>query len=138
MNKGKWYEEFEQSGLNLQKCSKGKLKETLAGLGERIHPGEDILIFQVQAEECSVWYRETDQEQGKYDIRIDLAVKFRVELDLSELDIEMQHLDEILSESPFVAVTEKYSHIRYMNLKDDFLILDVYVGVKEKRVSQKL
>lgn len=134
INKGKWYEEFEKSGLNLQKCSGDKLKETLADLGEWIRPEEDILIFQVESEECSVWYKKTGQKEGKDDIRIDLAVKFRVELDLSELDTKMQHLDDILLESPFVPITGKYSHIRYMNLQDDFLIMDVYVGVREKGI----
>ncbi|MCF0130191.1 MAG: hypothetical protein HUJ71_00615 [Pseudobutyrivibrio sp.] len=58
-------------------------------------------------------------------------MRFRIEIDLNEFDEQMKRVDDALIQYPFEVTDDKYCEVRYMNLKDDFLILDVYIETKQ-------
>lgn len=59
-------------------------------------------------------------------------MRFRVELDIDHLEKAMDQVDDSVGEYHFEALTDKYCVLRYIDLDDSFMIMDVFVGVKEK------
>ncbi len=55
-----------------------------------------------------------------------------MELDIDHLEKAMDQVDDSVGEYHFEALTDKYCVLRYIDLDDSFMIMDVFVGVKEK------
>ena len=126
------YEELIKQNLGLIICPKEEMKEKLQEFGRKLNLNEDTLIIQVCEDEYKMYYSEKNNEIEKASIQIDLALRFRLELDIFELEQAMLRVDEAVLNYPFYVITDKYCLVRYMDLSDDFFILDVYIGVEEK------
>lgn len=130
MLKAALYEELKKADLGYVLCSKEELKQKLQEFDERLNLDEDSLIIRICSEGYKIYYSQKFAEDSEL-IQLDLALKFRVEIDIGELQQVMNCVDEVTVNYPFDVVTDKYCLIRHMDLSDDFLIMDVYIGVAE-------
>lgn len=112
-------------------CPKEELKQKLQEFDERLNLAEDSLIIRICSEGYKIYYSKKFAEANSELIQLDLALKFRVELEIGELQQVMSCVDEATVNYPFDVVTDKYCLIRHMDLSEDFLIMDVYIGVEE-------
>lgn len=125
------YEELDIHNLGVISCSQEQLKERLQELEVKLNLNKDTLIIQVCKDGYIIYYSKKDISAKHELIQIDPALKFRVELDIFELRQMMLCVDKATLKYPFNVITDKYCMVRYMDLSDDFLILDVYMGVAE-------
>jgi len=132
MQGAKLYEDLIYQNLEVMECPKNKLKEKLKKLNGNINLKNEVLIIQ----SCETRYKiyRTQKAVGEESVSIHLspAMRFRIELDILDLEQEMLRVDQALLQYSFDILTDSYCLVRYMNLNDNFMILDVYIGVVEK------
>lgn len=127
------YEELNRQELVCILCSEKELKQKLEFLSRSINLKKDTLVIQACKTTYAIYYTKKFEEAETKSINVNLALKFRMEVDLFDLRKEMLRVEQAALQYPFDVLTDPYCLVRYMDLSDDFLILDVYVGVKERK-----
>ncbi len=135
MQGANWYEDLIHQNLEVAVCKKNELKEKLQEFSGNLNLKEDVLIIQSCKTKYKIYHTQKDMEGENVSIQLSPALRFRLELDIFDFEQEMLKIDQAVLQYPFDVLTEPFCQVQYMNLSDDFLILDVYVGMKEREKS---
>lgn len=128
--KAELYTELDKHNLTKKICRKDELIESLREINEHINLSKDNLIIRICDDQYQLYY--PTKGAKKLSVQLNLAMRFRVELDIAHLEKAMAQVDDSVGEYHFEALTDKYCVLRYIDLDDSFMIMDVFVGVKEK------
>ncbi len=132
MLRAELYTELERYDLINIDCSKEELLDNLIIIRKTIDPEKRTLIVQVCDDRYKLYYSSDDTDADKTSIELDLAVRFRMEIDINEIEPAMDRVREAMQKYPFNILTDSYCLVRYLNLNDNFMIMDVFIGVEEK------
>lgn len=132
MLRAELYTELEKDNLQKRICEKDMIKQELQLIRDELNIPLDSLIIEVKNDNYILWFEGNLTNQDKSSIRLDLAMRFRVETDLLKLEKTLEDVDSVMENYKFIPVSDKYCLLKYVDLLDDFVIMDIYIGVKEK------
>lgn len=144
MLKIKRYEWLEISHLLCVQCKKNRLHETLYSLESLLDKEENEngltgIVIQIKEDEYCIYYDEAVCQKGEKcnneflrNLCIESAIKIRYEGSLREYEQEKEELEKVLNKNLLEKTSDSYCYILQADKEYDFMVMDIYVGVREK------
>ncbi len=138
------YEQLEISHLLCVQCKKSRLHETLYALESLLNKEENEngltgIVIQIQEDEYCIYYDgavwqkdEKINDKLLHHLYIESAIKIRYEGSLTEYEQEKEELEKVLDKNFLEKISDSYCYILQADKEYDFMVMDVYIGVREK------
>lgn len=130
MLRAELYAGLDRRSLDMLVCEKKDLKKALSRISRETDPEKETLIIQVCEKQYKIYCTAKSMSAKNISVQLDPALRFRMEIDIHELEAAMERVNAAALEYPFQALADKYCLVRYLDLNDDFMILDVYVKME--------